>query len=47
MRAWVNDLKAMFTLVDITGDEVFFRETQKAIKKCKFKPAIQVYIGIR
>lgn len=35
--AWVNDKGDVYS-VDITGDEVFFRETQIAIKKCKFKP---------
>lgn len=35
--AWVNDKGDVYS-VDITGDEVFFRETQVAIKKCKFEP---------
>lgn len=33
--AWVNDKGDVYS-VDITGDEVFFRETEVAIKKCKF-----------
>lgn len=33
--AWVNDQGNVYS-VDITGDEVFFRETEVAIKKCKF-----------
>ncbi|HBZ1143992.1 hypothetical protein [Klebsiella pneumoniae] len=35
--AWVNDKGDVYS-VDITGDEVFFRETEVAIKKCKFVP---------
>lgn len=35
--AWVNDKGEVYS-VDITGDEVFFRETEVAIKKCKFVP---------
>ncbi|HCT8863629.1 TPA: hypothetical protein OUA93_000591 [Klebsiella variicola] len=34
---WVNDKGEVYS-VDITGDEVFFRETEVAIKKCKFVP---------
>ncbi|MGE6005233.1 hypothetical protein [Klebsiella variicola] len=33
--AWVNDKGNVYS-VDITGDEIFFRETEVAIKKCKF-----------
>ena len=35
--AWVNDKGEVYS-VDIKGDEVFFRETEVAIKKCKFVP---------
>lgn len=35
--AWVNDKGEVYS-VDITGDEVFFRQTEVAIKKCKFVP---------
>ncbi|HIE9623368.1 TPA: hypothetical protein ACXRWL_000532 [Klebsiella quasipneumoniae subsp. quasipneumoniae] len=35
--AWVNDKGDVYS-VDITGDEAFFRETEVAIKKCKFVP---------
>ncbi|HBY6180262.1 TPA: hypothetical protein MI366_12790 [Klebsiella pneumoniae] len=35
--AWVNAKGDVYS-VDITGDEVFFRETEVAIKKCKFVP---------
>ncbi|MCW9308144.1 hypothetical protein [Klebsiella pneumoniae] len=35
--AWVNDKGEVYS-VDKTGDEVFFRETEVAIKKCKFVP---------
>lgn len=35
--AWVN-VKGEVYSVDETGDEVFFRETEVAIKKCKFVP---------
>lgn len=35
--AWVNDKGDVYS-IDITGDEVFFRETEVAIKKCKFVP---------
>ncbi len=35
--AWVNDKGEVYS-VDITGDEVFFRETEVAIKNCKFVP---------
>lgn len=42
--AWVNDKGDVYS-IDITGDEVFFRETEVAIKKCKFVPAIQSISG--
>ncbi len=35
--AWVNDKGEVYS-VDIKGDEVFLRETEVAIKKCKFVP---------
>lgn len=35
--AWVN-VKGEVYSVDETGDEVFFREPEVAIKKCKFVP---------
>lgn len=35
--AWVDDKGDVYS-IDIAGDEVFFRETQIAIKKCKFEP---------
>ncbi|MBM6532823.1 hypothetical protein JS569_27285, partial [Klebsiella pneumoniae] len=35
--AWVNDKGEVYS-VYIKGDEVFFRETEVSIKKCKFVP---------
>lgn len=44
--AWVNDKGDVYS-VDITGDEVFFRETEVAIKSVSLCQAIQEYIGIQ